>query len=109
MNKAINYILFIEKYEQKYVLSKDMLQTPRLKDHTKNIGIEQSLCNRSSFEHTVLNNIKYIYQHASKCDDQQNLKDILDADMLSTAEDVTDDSPSWPIISTPVKKSSARK
>ena len=32
------------------------------------------------------------YQHAGKCDDQQNLKDIIDADILSTPEGVTDNS-----------------
>ena len=40
----------------------------------------------SSFEHKCLNNIKKIYQHAGKCDDQQTLKDIIDADMVSTPE-----------------------
>ena len=33
-----------------------------------------------------MNNIKKIYQHAGKCDDQQDLKDILDAAMVSTPE-----------------------
>ena len=56
-----------------------------------------------------MNNIKHIYQHAGKCDDQQNLKDILDAYMVSFPEEVTDYSPSLPMTSTLVKKSSARK
>ena len=73
------------------------------------IGIDQSLCNRYYFEHKFMNNIKYIYQHAGKCDDQQNLKDILDAAMVSTPEVVTYDSPNVPMTSTPVKKPSARK
>ena len=60
----------------------------------KNIGIDQSLCTRSYFEPKCLNNIKNIYQHEGKCDDQQNLKDILDAAMVSTPLDVTDESPS---------------
>ena len=33
-----------------------------------------------------MNNIKNIYQHAGKCDDQQNIKDIIDAAILSTPE-----------------------
>ena len=37
--------------------------------------------------------IKNIYQHVGKCDDQQNLKDIIDAAILSTPEGVTDNSP----------------
>ena len=63
-----------------------MLQSPRLEDHMKTIAIDKSLCNRYSFEQKFLNNIKYIYQHAGKWDDQQNLKDILDADMVFSPE-----------------------
>ena len=48
-----------------------MLQSPRLGDHMKAIGIEQSLRNRPSVDHKCLNNIKNKYQHAGKCDDQQ--------------------------------------
>ena len=33
-----------------------------------------------------------IYQHAGKCDDQKNLKDIIDAAILCTPEGVTDNS-----------------
>ena len=61
-----------------------MLKPPRLKDHTKTIVIYQSMINRTSVEHECLNTTIYIYQHAGKCDDQQNLKDILDASMVST-------------------------
>ena len=73
------------------------------------IGIDQSLCKRSYFEHKFLNGIKKIYQHAGKCDEQQNLKYILDADMMLTPEGVKYESPNVPITSTPVKKLSARK
>ena len=86
-----------------------MLQSSRLEDHMKNIGIDQSLCNIYSFEHNCTNNIKNIYEHEGKCDDQQNLKDIIDADMVSTPEVGTDNSTNVPIKSTPVKKPSARK
>ena len=75
----------------------------------KNIGIDQSSFTRSSFEHICINNTKKIYQHAGKCDDQQNLKDILEAAILSTPEGFTDNSPNVHMISTPVKKPSARK
>ena len=73
------------------------------------IGIDQSSPTRSSFEHRCMNNIKKIYQQAGKCDYQQNLKDIIDADILSTLEGVTDNSPNVHMISTPVKKPSASK
>ena len=56
-----------------------------------------------------MNNIKKIDQHAGKCDDQQKLKDILEATLLSTPEGVIDNSPNVHITSSPVKKQSARK
>ena len=59
-----------------------MLKLLRLKYHTKTIGIDQSLKNRPSVEHKILNSIKKKYQHAGKCDDQQNLKDIIDDDIF---------------------------
>ena len=86
-----------------------MLQSPRLEDHMKTIGIDQSLCNSYSFEHKFLNNIINIYQHLGKCDDQQNLKDVIYVTMVSTPEEVTDDSPSFSMTQTTVKKPSARK
>ena len=83
LNKAIDPILTIDTYEQHCVVIKYMLQSSRLEDHMKTIGVYQSLFTRSSFEHKCMNNIKYIYKHAGKCDDQKNLKDIIDADMVS--------------------------
>ena len=72
MNKSIDSILYVDTFEQQYVVIKGMLQSPDIEDHMKNIVIDQSLCNRSSFEHKCLNNVKNIYQLAGKCDDQQN-------------------------------------
>ena len=46
---------------------------------------------------------KNIYQHAGKCDNHQNLKDIIDAAMVSNLEEVIDDSPNVPMKSKPVK------
>ena len=40
-----------------------------------------------------MNNIKNIYQHAGKCDDQQNLNYVIDAAILSTPEGFIDKSP----------------
>ena len=56
-----------------------------------------------------MNNIKKIYQHAGKCDDQQNFKDILEAALISTPEGFTDNSPNVHMTSSPVNKPSARK
>ena len=41
MNKAIGYILSIDTFEQQCVVIKCLLQSPRLEDHMKNIGIDQ--------------------------------------------------------------------
>ena len=86
-----------------------MLQSLRLEDNMKTIGIYQSSFNMYTFEYRCMNNIKNIYQHAGKCDDQQNLKDILEAALLSTSEGVTDNSPNVHMTSSPDKKPSARK
>ena len=109
LNKAIDYILYIDAFEQQYVVIKCMLKSSRLEDHMKTIGIDQSSFARSSFEHRCMNNIKNIYQYSGKIDDKQNLKDILDAAILSTPEEVTDNSPNVHMTASTVKKPSARK
>ena len=63
---------------------KYILQSSRLEDHMKTIRIDQSSFTRSYFEHRCMNNIKKIYQNVGKCVDQQNLKDIIYAAILST-------------------------
>ena len=46
-----NVIFFpsIDTFEQKYVVLKGMLQSPRLKDHVQTIGIDQSLSNNAIY------------------------------------------------------------
>ena len=109
MNKAIDSIILIDTFEQQCVVIIYMLQSSRLEDHMKTIGIDQSLCKRYYFEHKFMNNIKNIYHHAGKCYDQQNLKDVLYSGMVSTPEGVTYDSPNVPMKSTPFKKPNAGK
>ena len=58
----------------------------------------------SYFEQKCLNSIKKVYQHAGTFYDQQNLKDLLNAPMVSNPEGVTDDSSNVPMTSTPAKK-----
>ena len=72
---------------------KCLLQSSRLEDHMNTIVIDQSSFARSSFEHICMNNTKKIYQHAGKCDDQHNLKDIIDCAILYNPEGVTYNSP----------------
>ena len=83
LKKVIDSILSINTFEQQCVVIKCLLQSSRLENHMKTIGIDQTSFARSSFEHRCMNNIKKIYQHAGKCYDQQNLKDIIDAAILS--------------------------
>ena len=56
-----------------------------------------------------MKNIKKIYKHAGKCDDQQNLKGIINAHMVSNTEGGIDNSPNVSMASTPVNKPTARK
>ena len=91
------------------VFPKCMLQSPRLKDQMMTIGIYQLLNKGASFEHKCLNNNKKIYQHACNCYDQEKFKDIIEAEMVSTLEEITDDSPCLPMTQTKVKKPNARK
>ena len=93
LKKVVESILSINTFEQKCVVIKFLLQSSHLENHMKTSGIDQSSFARSSFENRCMNNIKKIYQHAGKCDDQLNLKDIIDAAILSTPEGVTDNSP----------------
>ena len=75
----------------------------------KTIGIDQSLIKSAIFEHICIQNINKLYKHAEKCNNQQQLKDILEATMVSTPEGFTYNSPISPTKPTPVKKPSARK
>ena len=52
----------------------------------------------------VLKTSKNIYKQAGKCDNQQQLKDILDAAMFFTHEIFIDNIPISPMKSSPVKK-----
>ena len=108
LNKSIDSIISIDTFEQQCVVIKFMLQSSRLKDHTKTIGIDRLSFTRSYFEHRCMNNTKKIYQHAGKCDHKKNFKDILEDALLSTPKSVTDNSPNVNMPSTPFKKLSAR-
>ena len=51
MNKLIDYVLSVDKIEQKYVGLKGMLKLLCLQDRVKAIGIDQSIINNAIFEH----------------------------------------------------------
>ena len=103
------YDILIDKYEQKCVVLKLVLQSPCIKDHVKTIGIDLSLNNNAIFEHKCSQNIKILYKYSGKCDNQQQLKDIIEATMVYTPEGFTNNSLRYPMTPTPVKKPSARK
>ena len=62
-----------------------MLQSTQLKHHVQTIGIDRSLSNNTIYEHTCLENIKKLYKQAGKCENQQQFKDIIEADMVSNS------------------------
>ena len=86
-----------------------MLQSPRIKYHTKTIGVYQSLRNSAIFEHRCIKNINKLYKHDGKCEKQQLFKDILEAAMVSTPGGFTNNRPRSPMTLPTLKKKSARK
>ena len=70
MNKVIDYIFSIDRFEQKCVVLKGMLHSLRLKDHVRTIGIYQSLSNNTIYEHKCLENVKRLCKQAVKCDEK---------------------------------------
>ena len=109
MTKMIDYVLSIDTFEQKCVVLKGVLQSPRVKYHVQIIGIDLSLSNNAIHKHKCLENIKKLYKKAGKCDYQQQFKDILEADMVSNPEGFTKNSLISPMKSSPVKKIGAQK
>ena len=89
----IDSVLSIDAFEKQCVVIKGMLQSLCLKDHVQIIHIDQSLSNNALYEHKCLQKINKLYKHYGKCDDQQQFKGILEADMVSTPEGFTDNSP----------------
>ena len=96
MTKVIDSVLSIDTFNQQYVVLKGMFQSLRLKYHVQTINIDQYLSNNTLHEQKCLENIKKLYKQAGKCDEQQQFKYILEADMVSAPEVFTDDSPISP-------------
>ena len=86
-----------------------MFKSPCLTDHVKTIGIDQSLSNNALFEHKCLQNIKNLYKHSGKCDDQQQFKDIIEDTMVYNPEGFDNNSPRSPLKPIPVNKPSTSK
>ena len=81
-----------------------MLQSTRFKYHMETTGIDLSLIISALFEHRCLQNINKLYHHSGNCDNQRQLKYILEATMVSTPEGFTNNSPVSTMTPTQVKK-----
>ena len=77
MTKVVDYILYIDIFEQQCVMLKGMLQLPRLKYHMNTIGFDQSVNNEDSFEHKCFNNIKICINMLVSVITNKNLKMFL--------------------------------
>ena len=108
-NEVIYCVVSINTFKPIKIVMKGMLQSPRLKYHMKTIVIDQSLSKSALFGHRCIQNIKKIYKRASRCEYQQQFKDVLEATMVSTPEGFINNSPGYSMTPTPVKKPSARK
>ena len=104
ITKVVDCVISIDKFEQKCVLLKVVLQSMRLKCHINTIGIDQAFSNSAIFGHICFQNINKLYKHAGKCDDQQKFKDIIEADMVSTPEGFTNNTPRYPVTPLTLKK-----
>ena len=109
MTNVIDCVLLNDTFEQQCVVLKGMLQFPCLKYSMETIVIHQSLSNSALFEHICLKNTKKLYKPSAKNDDQQQLKDILVAAMVSAPEVFTYNTPIYPMTPPTLKKLSARK
>ena len=67
------------------------------------------MSNSAIFQHRFLQNINKLYKHSGKCDDQQQLKDILEDAVVSITEGLINNSPIYPMTPALVKKPSAIK
>ena len=54
ITKVIDSVLSIDTFEQQCFMLKNVLQSPRLKDHVHTIGIHPSLINNAIYEHKYL-------------------------------------------------------
>ena len=109
MTEVVDYVLSVDTFEQKCAVLKGVLQSPRIKYHLQNIGIDQYLSNNALYIHKCLEKIKKLYKQAGKCDHQKKFKYIIEAAVVYTPEGFTNDSPISLMTSTPFKKPSARK
>ena len=109
ITKLIDYVILIDTFEQQCVVLKVILQSPCLKDYVQTIDIDQTLSKNALYEQKCLGNINKLYKHAGTCDNQQQFKDIIEYDMVSTHEVFINDSLISLMKSTLIKKPSARK
>ena len=73
------------------------------------IGVDQPLSNRVLYEYRCLENTKKLYNSVSKCDDKQQYKAIIETNVVSTTEVITDNRHISLSTSISVKKPRTRK
>ena len=54
----VDTIIYIDSFEQKFVILKGLLQSELPKQHMVVIGVDQSLSNRALYKHRCLENIR---------------------------------------------------
>ena len=59
MTKFIHFVISIDTFEQKCVVIKGMLQSPRLKYHVHTIGIDLSLSKHTLYEKNIFKTSKH--------------------------------------------------
>ena len=102
MTKVVDFVLSVDTFEQQCVVLKGMLPSPYLKYHMNTIGVDQSFSNSALLKHGCLQNINKLYKYSVNCDEQQEIKDTLEAAMFSTPEGFPDNSSRYTITPTPV-------
>ena len=73
------------------------------------IGLDKLSSNSVLYEHICLGNINKLYKSDGKCDNQQQYKDIIEAAMVSTSEEITEKISMSHSTYVPVPKPSTRK
>ena len=73
------------------------------------IVVDQTLRHSEMYEHRCMENINKLYKSVGKCDDQQQYKDIIEVEMVSTPEGFTNNTQISPSQSVTVKNTSAIK
>ena len=82
--KAVETIIYIWLFEQKWVLLKEALQWEQPTQNMVTIVLYQSVSNKALYKNRHLENIKKLYKLTVKCDDQQKYEVIIKSSKVYT-------------------------